>query len=475
MLTASERGASHTGSKQPNQDAVATELVAAPSAEPAAPALAGLVAAVADGHGHWRHFRSARGSQLAVTVACEVVRELAAQLDAQASQAELENEISQVMVPAIVDRWRAAVADHVAAEPFSPREEAFRFPSDDAVIAYGSTLLLATVWRHWLLLAQIGDGDIVAVQPGSGALRPVPDDPSLDGQQTTSLCEPQAVDEFRVAAVDTTQTALLGVLLATDGYGNAQLSSPWTVGFGRELAGLLAQRGVAGVASELPGWAAQCASDHGSGDDTTIALLVSPGAADAAAAAAGDGAAGDAAVRTATAPAAAQPAPVPADTGLAQTGLVEKVPAETVPADTVRANTVSADTVSADTVPADTVAADTVAADTVPADTVPADTVPADTVPADTVAAETVRDDTAPADTVPADAIPADPVPADPVPADTAPADTVPGQAVPAGADTLPAQVNSAPARADTAAGGRRRARGGPGGGGPACSARPPG
>ena len=353
MLTASERGASHTGSKQPNQDAVATELVAAPPAEPAAPALAGLVAAVADGHGHWRHFRSARGSQLAVTVACEVVRELAAQLDAQASQAELENEISQVMVPAIVDRWRAAVADHVAAEPFSPREEAFRFPSDDAVIAYGSTLLLATVWRHWLLLAQIGDGDIVAVQPGSGALRPVPDDPSLDGQQTTSLCEPQAVDEFRVAAVDTTQTALLGVLLATDGYGNAQLSSPWTVGFGRELAGLLAQRGVAGVASELPGWAAQCASDHGSGDDTTIALLVSPGAADAAAA--GDGAAGDAAARTATAPAAAQPAPVPADTGLAQTGLVEKVPADTVPADTVRADTVSADTVPADTVPADTV------------------------------------------------------------------------------------------------------------------------
>ena len=298
-------------------------------------------------------------------MASEVMRDRPASCDAQASQAELENEISQVVVPAIVDRWRAGVADHLAAEPFSSREEAFRFPGDDAVIAYGSTLLLATVWRHWLLLAQIGDGDIVAVQPGGAALRPVPDDPSLDGQQTTSLCEPQAVREFRVAAVDTTQTALLGVLLATDGYGNAQLSSPWAAEFGRELAGLLAQQGVAGVASELPGWAAQCASHDGSGDDTTIALLVSPGAGEAAAAAAGDAAAEDAgaedAVRTNTVPTAAQPAPMLADT----------VPADMVPADAVPTDTIPADTVPADVVPADVGAGDAGPADTVPGDTVP--------------------------------------------------------------------------------------------------------
>ncbi len=434
-LTATERGASHSGSKQPNQDAVATQPVPGPAAEAAAPA--GLVAAVADGHGHWRHFRSAHGSRLAVTVASEVMRDRAGQLDAQASQAELENEISQVVVPAIVDRWRAGVADHLAAEPFSSREEAFRFPGDDAVIAYGSTLLLATVWRHWLLLAQIGDGDIVAVQPGGAALRPVPDDPSLDGQQTTSLCEPQAVREFRVAAVDTTQTALLGVLLATDGYGNAQLSSPWAAEFGRELAGLLAQQGVAGVASELPGWAAQCASHDGSGDDTTIALLVSPGAGEAAAAAAGDAAAEDAgaedAVRTNTVPTAAQPAPMLADT----------VPADMVPADAVPTDTIPADTVPADVVPADVGAGDAGPADTVPGDTVPGDTVPGDTVPGDTVPGDTVPGDTVPGDTVPGETLPAD-ADAD---ADT---HTLPAQVVTARADPAPARTDTASAAAST-------------------------
>ena len=60
-LTASQRGAAHQAAGLPNQDAVAEHQIG-PDV---------LVAAVADGHGHRRHFRSARGSQLAVAVACE--------------------------------------------------------------------------------------------------------------------------------------------------------------------------------------------------------------------------------------------------------------------------------------------------------------------------------------------------------------------------------------------------------------------
>lgn len=66
VLTASERGASHAASKLPNQDAVVTEPIES----------GGVVAAVADGHGHWRHVRSARGSRLAVSVGCQVGHEL---------------------------------------------------------------------------------------------------------------------------------------------------------------------------------------------------------------------------------------------------------------------------------------------------------------------------------------------------------------------------------------------------------------
>ena len=216
-LIASQRGAGHQAVGLPNQDAVAAHQIR-PDV---------LVAAVADGHGHRRHFRSARGSQLAVTVACEAAGELTARLDEFEAARQIESEALHKLVPAITGRWRDAVREDVAADPFTAQEEAARAASDDVLIAYGSTLLLAIAGRRWLVLVQIGDGDIMGIQPDGRPLLPVPRDPSLDGQLTTSLCGPRAEDEFRAAVVDASTTPLLGVLLATDGYGNAQVADPW--------------------------------------------------------------------------------------------------------------------------------------------------------------------------------------------------------------------------------------------------------
>lgn len=251
----------------PNQDAVA----ASPIGE------YGAAVAVADGHGHPRHFRSSRGSRLAVTVACEAAQDLAGSIDRFTAAGPIEDETRAVLVPAISERWHAAVSRDLDAEPFTPAQEALRAATgDDAVIAYGSTLLLAVVCRQWLVLAQIGDGDILAIRSNGSALLPVPGDPMLDGRQTTSLCGPRAADEFRVAIADLSSTALLGVVLATDGYGNAQLADPWTEAFSQDLAELLRSCELASLADQLPVWASRCASGEGSGDDTTIALLLAP-------------------------------------------------------------------------------------------------------------------------------------------------------------------------------------------------------
>jgi hypothetical protein len=231
-LTASQLGAAHQTTGLPNQDAVAARQVR-PDV---------LVVAVADGHGHRRHFRSARGSQLAVTVACDAAQELAARLDGCQTAAPIESEALGTLVPAIT----------------------------------GSTLLLAIAGRRWLVLVQIGDGDIMGIQPDGRPLLPVPRDPSLDGQQTTSLCGPRAEDEFRAAVVDTSTTPLLGVMLATDGYGNAQVADPWTDAVSADLAELINDRPPEWLAGQLPLWASRCASADGSADDTTIALLIAP-------------------------------------------------------------------------------------------------------------------------------------------------------------------------------------------------------
>jgi hypothetical protein len=267
-LAASERGAAHQVSGLPNQDAVQ----AGPAGRHA------VVAAVADGHGHRRHFRSAIGAALAVAVACEAAAELAVRLDVFEAAEQLESEALGALVPTITGRWRATVADNLAAQPFTDEEQAIRARGDDPLIAYGSTLLLAVAGRRWLVLVQIGDGDIVGIQPGGRALLPVPSDPSLDGLQTTSLCAPRAEEDFRVAVVDLSCTALLGVLLATDGYGNAQAAGPWADAVSNDLAGLIGGQPPEWLAAQLPGWASRCASADGSADDTTIALLIAPSA-----------------------------------------------------------------------------------------------------------------------------------------------------------------------------------------------------
>ncbi|GEM_PF-547139 len=291
VLTASERGASHAASKLPNQDAVVTEPIES----------GGVVAAVADGHGHWRHVRSARGSRLAVSVGCQVGHELAGLLEdgksvpadgddppdelptasqvspVQTSASQIGELVRDLLVPTIVQRWRSAVLADVAAAPFTDQEEDLRQDGDDATIAYGSTLLLAVALRQWLILAQIGDGDMVGVRADGAAVQPVPEDPALDGRYTTSLCGPDASSDFRVAVLDTSQTPLVAMLLATDGYGNAQIMDHWAGAFSADLAELLKERDEHWLASQLPAWAARCASADGSADDTTVALMLAPG------------------------------------------------------------------------------------------------------------------------------------------------------------------------------------------------------
>jgi hypothetical protein len=273
-LTASERGASHVAVKTPNQDAVAVEPIG----------LTGLVAAVADGHGHTRHLRSARGSQLAVEIGCQVSLEIAELFepgDADASSpasagkrlAELAEEL---LVPEIVARWRAAVLDDVAKDPFSEAEQERRRKGDDETIAYGSTLLLCIALPDWLILAQIGDGDVIGVRIDGTLELPVPLDPALDGLVTTSLCGKNPIADFRVAVVSAAQTPLLALMLATDGYGNAQMLEEWPTSFSKDMAWLLRERDTAWIEAQLPTWAARCASADGSADDTTVALLISP-------------------------------------------------------------------------------------------------------------------------------------------------------------------------------------------------------
>jgi hypothetical protein len=275
VITGSARGAAHRASGLPNQDAVASQ-----------DGPGGVVVAIADGHGHIRHFRSADGAALAVDVACRAASHaaagLAADADADAAGDEEAARAGRELARAVVADWRSAVAGQLQVRPYTTEEQfLLGLTADTPLIPYGSTLLVAVIAARWLVCAQIGDGDMLAVRPNGSSFSPVAGDDRLDGRRTTSLCQPDALASFRTGAHDLRRVPLAALLLATDGYGNAQADEPWQPSVGRDLAELAACHDRHWFGQEIPGWAQRCASAEGSGDDATIALLLPGGPRDA--------------------------------------------------------------------------------------------------------------------------------------------------------------------------------------------------
>ena len=270
VLVATARGASHEVADTPNQDAA--RFAPLEALGPGA-----LVSAIADGHGNRRHFRSDRGSHFAVDSACECIAAMTDQLGQITTADQLKVLAKMVIIPDIVKRWRTTVASDVADRPFTSDEETeMADGGDEPVVAYGATLLVVLRWDRWMLLMQIGDGDMVALRSDGVVLLPIPDDPSLDGQHTTSMCQSNATDSFRLSTIDLAVTDLVGVLMATDGFGNAQAADPWEQAVGADLVDMVRAQGAEWVERQLPEWVKQCASAEGSADDTTVSLLLAP-------------------------------------------------------------------------------------------------------------------------------------------------------------------------------------------------------
>jgi hypothetical protein len=265
VIVGTARGITHETRHLPNQDSAESRAIAG-----------GVVAAVADGHGAVRHFRSSTGSMLAARAACAVVEELTAQTSAPWTDG-VAGSLRDQLPRAIVTRWRELVARHLELHPFTADElAALEIAGDRPEIPYGSTLLVAVVAGGWLVCAQIGDGDMLAVRPDGHGWTAVAGDERLDGFHTTSLCQAGAVGSFRTAAYDLQTEPLLALLLGTDGYGNAQASDPWQPEVAKDIAELAARHDHRWFERQLAGWAERCASAAGSGDDTTITLLLAP-------------------------------------------------------------------------------------------------------------------------------------------------------------------------------------------------------
>lgn len=261
-ISASVRGASHTRSGKPNQDAVRCVRTTG----------GGLVAVVCDGHGGERYVRSDVGARMATEVATDVGSAVLAHLmDGHhdgATQSDVETALAN-SVPVLLSFWRERVAADLLQRPFDTTEVKRGVDLNERpIVAYGCTLVMGVFGPGFVGFVQIGDGDVTTVD-GDTVGSPVPADNRLIANQTTSLCLPTAASDARVTAIIGDLPDL--VLLSTDGYANSFSGADWRQSAGVDMLAQVDRHGLDEVERLLPGWLEDSA--NASGDDVTMAII----------------------------------------------------------------------------------------------------------------------------------------------------------------------------------------------------------
>jgi Protein phosphatase 2C len=270
---ASCRGALHERRGLPNQDAIRWSQDA--------PGRLPIVLAVADGHGGAAYFRSDVGAGCAVEVAVEVGAELAA--IAQESDLSAVKREAEERLPGQISRlWNDRVERHLGEHPLTDDEQERlaasagahgreRFERDGAS-AYGATLLFAIVTSRFIVFGQLGDGELLWVDPSGETSIVFESAPGEVGEETASLCMKDAPRFLKIKVAPLHQHHPPLILAATDGYSKSFVNDAEFLRIGGDYLKMVRDRGVAALADALPGFLSE-ATASGSGDDITLGFI----------------------------------------------------------------------------------------------------------------------------------------------------------------------------------------------------------
>lgn len=159
------------------------------------------VAAVADGHGSKKHFRSDFGAKSAVEVTIKAIDEFCADI------AEFEKKFMEgpdylitKIQKYIIKNWYDAVNEHYNNNPVMPEERTQLTDEELAAIKtesiYGSTLIIAVLTENLCFGMQLGDGSLVVIKQCGESYMPIIDDESCPANLTASLCNSNAIKMF---------------------------------------------------------------------------------------------------------------------------------------------------------------------------------------------------------------------------------------------------------------------------------------
>jgi hypothetical protein len=240
------------------------------------------IAVVSDGHGSEACFRSERGARFACEAAVEGINgfidSLPPQRAASTDIAPAFDEKLRCLCAAIHAAWQQRVLDDWRGDPpdFAVLGLNRSSYAENICFAYGCTLLAVAATNNFWFGIHIGDGKCIALEHGGGFSEPIPWDETCQFNITTSLCEENAPELFRVFSNGKLPEA---VFIGTDGVD----SSYRLEGNGEKVAGLyriildnFRKQGFDKGGDELRNFL-PALTERGSGDDVSIAGILFAG------------------------------------------------------------------------------------------------------------------------------------------------------------------------------------------------------
>ena len=230
------------------------------------------IAVVCDGHGSEKHFRSAKGSEIATIVAVGAIKEL---MKFENLFSKNKNDVLMQLEKNIILNWNNAINNHLLENTFTENELGKLSNKDRKSVesniesAYGSTLIASVLTDDYCFGIQIGDGDCIVLDEQGGTYNPVPKDERLQFNITTSLCDKIALRNFRHFWIEKPIVALLA---STDGVINSFTNEIFYQNFCKTVFESFNEMSHSVAKEELSGFL-QRLTLNGSGDDVSISTI----------------------------------------------------------------------------------------------------------------------------------------------------------------------------------------------------------
>ena len=242
------------------------------------------ICVVADGHGSDNYPRTEYGSKYAVNAAIESVIDFVNTADSKDVLKDNNNNYCMLnqLAKSILKAWYQSVEEDFNKRPFSEKELSLvsekykrKYISDNEEErhiekAYGCTLIVFAVTDEYSFGLQIGDGKCVYIDSDGKFSEPIPWDENCQLNVTTSICDSDAIDEFRYFVTENPPTA---VFIGSDGIDDSYASDEELYALYRSILKIFIENGVDIGKSEIKEYL-PVLTKKGSGDDVSVALIM---------------------------------------------------------------------------------------------------------------------------------------------------------------------------------------------------------